>query len=121
MGLNTQILIITIKVEGPSIINKITQAYEKDEKARELYKEQRDIIVLIYKEKIYLLEEYIKEVISNHYNDPQHRYLGVTKTIELISRSYNVLGLKQHITQYIKEYISYQQNKVLRHKPYGKI
>ena len=58
-----------MKVKGLSMINKITQAYKKDEKVRELYKEQRDIAVLIYKEKIYLLEEYIKEVISNHHNN----------------------------------------------------
>ena len=51
------------------MINKITQAYKKDKKVRELHKKQRDTAVLIYKEKIYLLEEYIKEVISNHYND----------------------------------------------------
>ena len=58
-----------MKVKGLSIINKITQAYKKDKKVRELHKEQRDTTVLIYKEKIYLPEEYIKEVISNHHNN----------------------------------------------------
>ena len=51
------------------MINKIIRAYKKDNKARELYKGQEDITVLIYKEKIYLLEEYIKEMINNHYNN----------------------------------------------------
>ena len=88
------------------MINKITQAYKKDEKARELHKKQKDAAVLIYKEKIYLPEEYIKEVISNHYNDPQHRHLEVTRTIELINRNCNTLELRQHIIQYIREYIS---------------
>ena len=52
------------------MINKIIRAYEKDDKVKELRKEQKDAIVLIYKEKIYLLEECIKEVISNHHDDP---------------------------------------------------
>ena len=51
------------------MINKIIRAYEKDDKVKELRKEQKDVMVLIYKEKIYLLEEYIKEVISNHHDD----------------------------------------------------
>ena len=79
------------------MINKIIRAYKKDDKVKELRKEQIDATVLIYKEKIYLLEEYIQEVISNHHNNPQHRYLEVARTIELISRNYNALGLKQHI------------------------
>ena len=52
------------------MINKIIRAYEKDDKVKELRKEQKDATVLIYKEKIYLPEEYIREVISNHHNDP---------------------------------------------------
>ena len=88
------------------MINKIIRAYEKDNKAKELRKEQKDATVLIYKEKIYLPEECIKEMISNHHNDPQHRHPGVTRTIELIARNYNAPGLKQHVIQYIKEYIS---------------
>ena len=88
------------------MINKIIRAYEKDDKVKELRKEQKDATVLIYKEKIYLLEEYIKEVISNHHDDPQHGHLGVARTMELIARNYNALGLKQHVMQYIKECIS---------------
>ena len=60
-------------------------------------------------------------MISNHHDNPQHGHLGVTRIIELITRNYNALGLKQHIMQYIKEYINCQQNKLARHKPYGKI
>ena len=41
--------------------------------------------------------------------------------MELITRNYNAPGLKQHVMQYIKEYISYQQNKSARHKLYRKI
>ena len=52
------------------MINKIIRAYKKDDKAKELRKEQKDATVLIYKEKIYLPEECIKEVISNHHNNP---------------------------------------------------
>ena len=52
------------------MINKIIRAYEKDDKVGELYKKQKNITVLIYKEKIYLLEEYIKKVISNYHNNP---------------------------------------------------
>ena len=103
------------------MINKIIRAYEKDDKAKELRKEQKDATVLIYKEKIYLPEECIKEVISNHHDDPQHGHPGVARTMELIARNCNAPGLKQHIMQYIKECISCQQNKSARHKPYGKI
>ena len=60
-------------------------------------------------------------MISNHHNNPQHRHLEVTRTIELIARNYNTLGLKQYVMQYIKECISCQQNKSARYKPYGKI
>ena len=103
------------------MINKIIRAYKKDDKAKELRKEQKDATVLIYKEKIYLPEECIKEVISNHHDDPQHGHPGVARTIELIARNYNAPGLKQHVIQYIKECISCQQNKSARHKLYGKI
>ena len=76
------------------MINKIIQAYEKNDKVKELCKEQKDTTVLIYKEKIYLLEEYIKEVISNYHNNPQHGHPGVARTMELITRNYNTSGLK---------------------------
>ena len=94
LGPNTQTLATTTRVKEPSIINKIIRAYEKDDKAKELRKEQKDATVLIYKEKIYLPEEYIKEVISNHHDDPQHGHPGVARTMELIARNCNALGLK---------------------------
>ena len=60
-------------------------------------------------------------MIENHHDDPRNRYPGVTKIIELIRRKCDALGLKAHVTKYIKECISYQQNKSARHRPYGEI
>ena len=97
LGPNVQTLATTTRVEEPSMINKIIRAYKKDDKAKELRKEQKDATVLIYKEKIYLPEECIKEVISNHHDDPQHGHPGVTRTMELIARNCNAPGLKQHV------------------------
>ena len=86
---NTQTLATTIRVEGPNMINRLMKAYDKDAKAKELRKEQPNVIVLSYQGKTYVLEECVEEMIQDHYDDPMHRHPGVTRTIELIRRNYN--------------------------------
>ena len=102
---NIQILATTIRVEGLNTINRLMKAYDKDAKAKELCKEQPNITVLSYQGKTYVPEEYIKEIIQDHYNNPMHGHLGVTRIIELIRRNYNTLQLRPKVEQYIKEYI----------------
>ncbi len=41
------------------------------------------------------------------YNNLTYRYLGVSKTIELISREYVALKLRSEVEKYIKKYILY--------------
>ena len=60
---NTQTLTTTIRVEGPNTINRLTKAYDKDAKAKELRKEQPNAMVLSYQGKIYVPEEYVEEMV----------------------------------------------------------
>ena len=87
--LNTQTLATTIRVEGPNTINRLTKAYDKDAKAKELRKEQPNATVLSYQGKTYVPEECVEEMIRDHHNNPMHGHLGVTRTMELIRRNYN--------------------------------
>ena len=80
-----------MRVEGPSTINRLAKAYDKDAKAKELCKEQPNTTVLSYQSKTYIPEECIKEMIRDHHNDPIHGHPGVTRTMELICRNYNAL------------------------------
>ena len=61
--LNTQTLTTTMRVKGLNTINRLIKAYDKDTKAKELRKEQLNVIVLSYQGKIYVPEECIKEII----------------------------------------------------------
>ena len=118
---NTQTLATTMRVEGLNTINRLTKAYNKDAKAKELRKEQPNATVLSYQGKTYIPGECVEEMIQDHYNDPMHGHPGVTRTMELIHKNYNTPRLRPKVEQYIKEYIKYQQNKSARHKPYGNI
>ena len=118
---NTQTLATTIRVEGPNTINRLTKAYDKDAKAKELRKEQPNATVLSYQSKTYIPEECIEEMIRDHHDDPMHGHPGVTRTMELIRRNYDAPRLRPKVEQYIKECIKCQQNKSARHKPYGNI
>ena len=71
--------------------------------------------------KVYIPEKSITRVINDYYNNLISGYLGVTKTIELIRRYYTLPRLRKYIEAYIKEYVIYQQNKVVRYKPYREI
>ena len=102
---NTQTLATTIRVEGPNIINRLIKAYDKDAKAKELYKEQPNAMVLSYQGKTYILEEYVEEMIRDYHDDPIHGHLGVTRTMELIRRNYDAPRLRPKVEQYIKECI----------------
>ena len=53
-------------------------------------------------------EEYIKGIIQDHHNNLTHRHLGVTRTMELIYRNYNIPQFQLKVEQYIKEYIKCQ-------------
>jgi hypothetical protein len=49
------------------------------------------------------------------------RHQGIKKIHEQIARNYYIPNLQKEVTNYIKNCDSYQQNKPVRHKPYGQI
>jgi hypothetical protein len=49
------------------------------------------------------------------------RYQGIEKTYEQISRNYYMPNLQKEVTNYIKNYDNYQQNKPARHELYGQM
>jgi hypothetical protein len=56
-----------------------------------------------------------------HHNLLISRYQGIEKMHEQISRNYYMPNLQKEVINYIKNYDSYQQNKLIRHKPYGQM
>ena len=95
--LNTQTLATTMRVEGPNMINRLTKAYDKDTKAKELCKEQPNATVLSYQGKTYIPGECVKEMIRDHHDDPMHGHPGVTRMMELIRRNYDAPRLRPKV------------------------
>ena len=75
----------------------------------------------MFEGKTYLLQGYIKDVIREHYNDLLQGYLEVTKTLEIITRTYARSKIRTEVENYIKGYVLCQQNKANRHKKYRQI
>jgi hypothetical protein len=48
-----------------------------------------------------VLEELQEAIIKQHYNNPVHSYLSITRTIELIKRNYEFLNIKNKVTFFI--------------------
>jgi aminoglycoside phosphotransferase len=68
---------------------------------------------------IYVPQVIRKEIIRMHHDLLMSRHQGIKKTHEQISKNYYIPNLQKEVTNYIKNYDSYQQNKPARHKPYG--
>ena len=50
----------------------------------------------------YVPEELEQKVISSYYNNPLHKHLGITRTIELIKRHYEFPNIKDKVSKFIK-------------------
>jgi hypothetical protein len=48
-----------------------------------------------------VLEELQEAIIAQHYDDPVHGYPSIVRTIELIKRTYEFLGIKDKIASFI--------------------
>jgi hypothetical protein len=54
-----------------------------------------------------VLEDLEEEVISHYYNNLLYRHLGITQTIELIKRYYKFLSMRNKVSKFIKNCVSY--------------
>ena len=61
----------------------------------------------MFEGRTYLPQKYIEEVIKEHYNDLLQGYLGVTKTLEIIKRTYARLKMRSEVEKYIKGCVLY--------------
>ena len=75
----------------------------------------------MFKNKTYLPQGYIKEVIKEYYNDLLQGYLGTAKTLEIIGRTYARLRIRKEVENYIRGCVPCQQNKAARHRKYRQI
>ena len=71
--------------------------------------------------KLRILEDKEQQVISEHYDLPIYRHLGVAKTVNIIRRNYDFLLMRQKVATYIKKCDKCQRNKAARHETYGQL
>ena len=86
---------------------KIQEVYTRDPLVARLRKEQQNADILTFKNKTYLPQEYIEEVIKEHYNDLLQGYLGITKILEIIGKTYARPKIREEVKNYIKKYVLY--------------
>ena len=87
-------------------------------------KEQREIDSIMYKkEKVYIPKDDLlrAEIIRLHYDTPVGEHGGQWKTVELITRNFQWLGVTKKMKQYIEGYNAYQRNKNCTKQPAGKL
>lgn len=63
----------------------------------------------------------VQECIRQHHDGSEYGHPGVTKTMELVRRSFAFPQMRQRIVQYIKRCPDCQRNKASRHAKYGHI
>ena len=56
----------------------------------------------MFRNKVYLLQGYVKEVVRDHYDDLLQGHLGITKTLEIIERIYARPKIREQVKGYIK-------------------
>jgi hypothetical protein len=53
---------------------------------------------LVYLRNLIYIPDCIRtKIIKQHHDDPMHRYIGMEKTIELISRNYYFLNIRRKV------------------------
>jgi hypothetical protein len=53
---------------------------------------------LVYLRNLIYIPNYIRtEIIKQHHDNPMHRYMGIEKTTELISRNYYFLNIRRKV------------------------
>ena len=68
-----------------------------------------------------VLEELQEAIIAQHYDDPVHGHPGIARTMELIKRNYEFLGMKDKIASFIAKCADCQKNKHSTHALYGEM
>ncbi len=58
------------------------------------------------------------EVIKTNYDLPWVGHYRVRMTLDLIARKYFWLGIRRHVTQYVKDCAICAQTKLIRHMPW---
>ena len=62
----------------------------------------------------------MEEMIWNYHDNPAHRHLGISKTVDLIQRAgISITNLQKHVTNYVKKCLLCQRNKHRQHALYG--
>jgi hypothetical protein len=91
--------------------------YTEKDRARNLPKGANDI--LMYRGKMYIPDDCVQVMISEHHDGPESGHPGVAKTLNLIKIHYDRPGLEKEVREYIKKCSSCQKNKADRHVKYG--
>jgi transposase InsO family protein len=96
-------------------------AYEKDEKWSERWKEGKDVHKgMLVHERRYLVPQSLEEKLIRRYHEaPTSGHPGINKTYELINRYFIIPDLKKKISDVVKVCDVCQRTKVLRTKPQG--
>ena len=66
-------------------------------------------------------KELQEQIIRQHHDDPVHGHPGITRTMELIKRSYDFNNMKDKVTDFIKKCADCQKNKYNTHASYGEM
>ena len=61
----------------------------------------------MFKNKTYLPLGYVEEVIREHYNDLLQGHLGITKTLEIIGRTYTRPKIRKEVENYVRSCVLY--------------
>ena len=69
--------------------------------------------------KLHILNERIWDCIRKYHDPPEYGHGGITNTIKTIQRSCHFNGMKNHVTNFIKQCESCQKNKHSTRRKYG--
>jgi hypothetical protein len=124
---NHHILAATVEVIQDSIITKLIKATKSDQTIQEMIKVDNDKITtddtgLVYFYRlIYVPRDLREEIIKLHHDTPLYGHMGTEKTTEQISRNYYFPNMRKKVEKYIKNCTICQQDKPVRHLPYGNL
>lgn len=122
----------TSVTNNDNILTKIKLAYEADPECNQILLDHSNNDNtstwkvhdngMIKRNNIYLVpnDETIRTyLISSHHDDNMSSHRGVTKTIDLVSRTFYWKHMNKDIKEYVSTCISCQQNKISNHSPLG--
>ena len=97
---NILIAIVTIKSEVEQHLKKI---YQKNKISKVLLKEKSGFIILEIKRQLYVSQSLWYWIICQYHNDSAQRYLGILKTVELLSQNYYFPRMRKEVEHYISK------------------